>query len=266
MRKVLLAFLLLGVTAWAANLKLYLKDGSFQLVREYKVESDRVRFYSVERSQWEEIPLSLIDLKRTESEAATRQEAIEKETKLVTEEEKIERQTRQEISRIPQDPGVYWLEGNEAKVLKQAESTVHNNKGRSVLRALAPVPLVSGKAAVELDGLHSENVFSNPEQEFYIQLSDVERFGIARLTPKTEVKGGKKTGVRVVENLTIMPVTKEVQEDQDMVDSFQNQLTPDGLYKIWPKDPLPPGEYAVVEFTSGKVNIQVWDFAIKPAK
>jgi hypothetical protein len=35
------------------------------------------------------------------------------------------------------------------------------------------------------------------------------------------------------------------------------------LYKIWPKQPLPPGEYAVVEFAEGKLNIQVWDFAIK---
>ena len=27
--------------------------------------------------------------------------------------------------------------------------------------------------------------------------------------------------------------------------------------------PLPPGEYGVVEFTEGKLNIQVWDFAVK---
>jgi hypothetical protein len=29
--------------------------------------------------------------------------------------------------------------------------------------------------------------------------------------------------------------------------------------------PMEPGEYAVVQFTSGKTNMQVWDFAIKPA-
>jgi hypothetical protein len=37
----------------------------------------------------------------------------------------------------------------------------------------------------------------------------------------------------------------------------------DGLYKIWPKDPLPAGEYAVVQYTQGKVNMRVWDFAVK---
>jgi len=36
------------------------------------------------------------------------------------------------------------------------------------------------------------------------------------------------------------------------------------LYKIWPTKPLEPGEYAVVEYTDGKVNIQVWDFAHDP--
>ena len=62
------------LTAWGANLKLYLKDGTFQVVREYQVDQDRVRFYSVERSEWEVIPLDLVDLKRTESEVAERQE------------------------------------------------------------------------------------------------------------------------------------------------------------------------------------------------
>ena len=41
--------------------KLILKDGTFQLAREYTVEGDRVRYWSVERSQWEEIPAALID-------------------------------------------------------------------------------------------------------------------------------------------------------------------------------------------------------------
>lgn len=258
MRKILLILITLAASAWAANLKLYLKDGSFQLAREYQVESDRVRFYSVERSQWEEIPLNLIDLKRTENEAAERQATLDKETKLVTEEEHVERQIQQEVSRIPQDPGVYWLDGKEAKVLKQAESTLHTNKGRSVLKVLSPVPVVPGKAVVELAGAHSESVFSNPEQEFYIQLSDVERFGIAKVT--------SKNGVRVVENVTILPVTKETVEEPQMVEIFQKQLAPGGLYKIWPKVPLPAGEYAVVEYTAGKLNIQIWDFAIKPGK
>jgi hypothetical protein len=60
-----------------------------------------------------------------------------------------------------------------------------------------------------------------------------------------------------------MPVTNEIIVEPEVVEIFRKQLTPDGLYKIWPKEPLAPGEYAVVEFTEGKLNVQIWDFQIK---
>jgi hypothetical protein len=231
-----------------------LKDGGSHVVREYQVQTDRVHFYSVERSQWEDIPLDLVDLKRTESEAAARKEKLDEDAKTMAEEEKAEREISKEVSRIPQDPGVYWLMGNEVQVMKAAESTVHTNKGRSILKRLAPIPVVTGKGTLELQGANSLNVFKDPEQEFFIQLSDPERFGIAKLTPKG--------AVRIVENLTWMPVVNEVVEEPTMVETLRKQLA-DGLYKIWPKEKLPPGEYAVVEYTESKLNMQVWDFAIK---
>ena len=257
MRRYLLAFLLLLFTAWAANLKLYLKDGGYHVVREYQVQSNNVHFYSVERSQWEDIPLDLVDLKRTEAEVAERRTQSEKDAQAVAEEEKVERDLARDTRRIPQDPGVYWLEGNQAKVIKVAESAVHTNKGRSILKALSPIPIVPGKGTLELTGTHSPNVFTNPEQELYLQLSETERFGIAKLTTKG--------AVRIVENLTFMPVTKEVVEEPTLVETFQKELA-DGLYKIWPRQPFEPGEYAVIEYSEGKLNIQIWDFAIQPAK
>lgn len=257
MRKLLLALLALGI-AWAANIKLYMTDGSYQIVREYKVQGDRIRFYSVERSDWEEVPTTLVDLKRTESESATRQAELEHDAKVLSEEDKAARELEKEVMKIPQDPGVYWLEGNQLHIVKPAESVVHTNKGRQWLKILSPVPIVSGKGTLEIQNSHSLNVITNPEQEFYIQLSQTERFGIAKLTPKGEF--------RVVEDLTFVPVTKEVEEEPNLVDSLQKQMTQDGLYKIWPKDPLPNGEYAVVEYTEGKMNMQVWDFAIKAKK
>ena len=75
-------------------------------------------------------------------------------------------------------------------------------------------------------------------------------------------------GARIVERLTMVPVTKEVVEQQDQVEIFRQQVDTD-LYKIWPIKTLEPGEYAVMEYTEGKVNAQVWDFAYKlsgPAK
>ncbi len=49
--------------------KLMLKDGSFQLVREYQIEGDRVRYYSVDSSQWEEMPADLVDWDKTKKVA-----------------------------------------------------------------------------------------------------------------------------------------------------------------------------------------------------
>jgi hypothetical protein len=258
MRKTFLALMALALTVWAANLKMYMTDGSYQLVREYKVEGDRVKFYSIERSEWEEVPKELVDVARTDKEFKQRQAEIDKETKMFSEEEKVARDMEKEVMRIPQNPGVYWIEGEQAKALKAAESSVHTNKGRSVLKVLAPIPVVSGKATLEIEGAHSEHIFTNPDQEFYIQLSQTERFGMIKLMPKGTV--------RVVEDLTTVPVTKEVEEERNTVEVFQKQMTPDGLYKIWPKQSLLPGEYAVVEFTEGKMNMQIWDFAVKPAK
>ncbi len=257
-RRLAASLLLLALAAWAANIKLYLKDGTFHLVREYQVQPDRVRYYSVERSDWEEIPLELVDLKRTETEATGRKAQIEADAKSQAQEEAAVRQLRKEVNQIPQDPGVYWLDGKETRVLKQASSAVHTNKGRELLKVLSPLPVVKGAGTLELDGAHSAAVFTDPQQPFYIQLSETERFGIARLTPKA--------AVRIVENLTFIPVSKEVVEELTTVDIFRQQLGNEELYKIWPKEPLEPGEYAVVQYTTGKMNIQVWDFAIARAK
>src|SRR3974377_2071337 len=96
MRSLVWALLVLAFAAWAANVKLYMKDGSYHIVREYEVQSDRVHYYSVERSEWEDVPLELVDLKRTESEAAERRTKQEEDAKAVAEEEKAERDLEKE--------------------------------------------------------------------------------------------------------------------------------------------------------------------------
>src|SRR5471030_3140653 len=88
MRNKLLIFLLLlsacALPLAAANFKLYMKDGDFHLVREYSVEADRVKFYSIDRSDWEEVPAALVDLKRTEAEGAARKQTLVKESQELT--------------------------------------------------------------------------------------------------------------------------------------------------------------------------------------
>jgi len=250
------AFFCLALSLFAANAKLYLKDGSFHIVREYKVLSDRVRYYSVERGDWEEIPLELVDVKRTEAEVRERQQTVEKESKELAEEDKAVREARREAYRVPENTGAYLVDGEQVRAIKQAEIVVRTDKKRSILTAISPIPIIAGKATVELNGERSENVVAVDRPEFYIRLAAEERFGIFRLKAQK--------GVRVVEKVSIIPVTKEYFEEPELVEIFRKQVQ-DGLYKIWPTKPLTPGEYAVVEYTEGKLNLQVWDFAYYPA-
>lgn len=256
-----IVFLITAVLAFSATFRLYLTDGTYQLAREYKVESDRVRYFSTEREQWEEIPLNLVDLKKTESEMKRREEESKQTAAELADQEKIERAVRKEGEAVPMDPGVYIAAGDQVKPIPAAETAVVNDKKRSVLKALSPIPLVSGKATLEVTGAHSPNVFTDPLQEFYIRLSAEERFGIIKLADHK--------GNRVVERLTIIPVSKQMMEEQDEVQTFRRQLG-DMLYKIWPMKPLEPGEYAVVEYTPASddntVRLQTWDFSYNPKK
>jgi hypothetical protein len=257
MRRVLTALFVIAVSAFAANFRLYLKDGTYQMVREYKIQEDRVHYYSVERREWGDIPLELVDLKRTEGEIAEHKAALEEENKVIAAEEKVEREQQREAFKIPQDPGVYQLiDGKELRILHLAESKLHSNKRRTVLKVLSPIPMVSGKATVEVDHPHSNFNVENDTPEFYIQLSTDEQFGIIRLVPHDNI--------RIAAKITIEPVVKEVVEEPELVDVFRKQLEANGLFKIWPQKPLEPGEYAVVEYTPGKLNMQIWDFTWQP--
>src|SRR2546423_13089275 len=95
--------LLIAAAVFGANVKLYLKDGDYQLVREYKVLEDRVTYYSVERADWEEIPLELVDLTRTKKEVEGRQAALEAESTAEEEETDPIKGERREIASLPQE-------------------------------------------------------------------------------------------------------------------------------------------------------------------
>ncbi len=254
MRRAIAILLLLTASLAAANLKLYMADGTFQIVREYMVTEDRVRYYSVERSDWEEVPVTLVDLKKTDAEAQSRKEALEKQTKEVLEEETAMKQERSEIRSIPMDPGVYMLENGKLRIFKLADWAMRNPKTKALLKLVTPVP-TSSISYMELPGESSPNVLPSGTPEIYLQLSLEDSFGIVKLTP------GK--GIRQVERVTVEAVTKEVSEERETIKVFSKQLAESGLYKIWPQMPLAKGEYAVIEYTEGKLDTRLWDFRIE---
>jgi chaperonin cofactor prefoldin len=144
---VLLLAMLLPLSA--ANIRLYLTDGGDLLVNEYQVLEDRVRYYSVERSEWEEIPLALVDLEKTrrieQQQQATREERAAEDRI----ERTAERKARTELHRVPIDDGVYYLDGEQVVTVKQAELKTETSKGRTLLKVLAPVPM-AGKQTIEV--------------------------------------------------------------------------------------------------------------------
>lgn len=247
--------LLTSALLFGATFKLYLKDGEYQLVREYQVNGDRIRYYSTERGQWEEIPVALCDLKKTEQERQRTADDIRKQTKLEDDEEKLEREQRREIERIPMNPGAYLVQNDQVKALEPAESNFVTSKKRQTLQKITPIPIVAGKARLELKGEHANLVLHDNEPEFYLRLENETRFGIVQLTPRK--------GNRVVEDVAIAPITNENFENTKEVPTFKRQLM-SGLYKIWPEKPLAAGEYALVEYTGEDVDMIIWDFAYAP--
>ena len=242
---------LLAVSLFADPVRLYLKDGTYQLVREYQVLPDRVKYLSAERGEWEEIPLDLIDLNRTKKEAAEHQAELNKEAKEDAEEAEARQQEKREASYVPDAAGAYYVHGDKLEAIKQADITVVSDKKRSVLKILSPIPLVPGKNTVELQGAASQFRVEDDRPEFYFRLDGVNGFAMVRLMPK-------KT-TRLVETASIEPVTNDVKEQRDIVPTFTKEAG-DQLFKIWPEDTLPPGEYALIEFSAEQGYLQVWDF------
>ena len=258
MRAILL-FLFFAAFLFGETFKLYLKDGGYHIVREYQVQGDRVRYYSTERGDWEEIPVALVDLSKTEAERKAETERERSTVRAEDEEEKAERALSREIASIPMEAGAYYKAGDKMEPVPSADYQVVTDKKRRALQMVSPVPLIPGKASVVIKGEHAKFSVSEERPSFYLRLAKEERFGIIRLTPKKNY--------RIVENISIVPVAKQALEERKQMDTFEQELA-SGLYRVWPEKALTPGEYALVEFSDKEdvedVELLVWDFAFQP--
>jgi hypothetical protein len=249
----LTSLVLLATAVFAANIRLYLADGGYQMAREYEVLSDRVRYLSAERGQWEEIPLELVDLDRTKKDAVAREVAEAERRATEAAEDAAIRAEREERARVPMNPGVYYLSGGELVRLEQAETVLNNSKTRSILKILAPVPIVPGKVTVEIEGASAKLRLDDRAPEFYFRLSRQERLALVKLEQKKDV--------RVVQTVNILPETEEMIHEEATIETFRREVDT-RLYLIYPRKALEPGEYALIEYTEGEMNLQAWDFGI----
>ena len=284
-----LTFVGLGIPhAPAQNLakRLILKDGSYQLAAKYEIKGDRVRYYSAERGEWEEIPKNLIDWEATEKyeqgrlQGAPAPEAVQLDKELEAEQKAQEARSPQVAPglRLPEDGGVFLLDTfqNQPQLdeLQQSGGELNKNTKSNILRA-AINPLASAKQTIELAGARAKIQSHTEVPAIYVNidpqtatggtasatgepppLPPAERFKIVR----AEIKNGK----RIAGGIKIAPYGK-VKADQRFVPATVQELG-GGWVKLSPTEPLATGEYAVAEILGKEgMNLYVWDFGVNPS-
>jgi hypothetical protein len=244
--------------------KLILTDGTFQLAREYMVEGDRVRYWSVERSQWEEIPANLVDWDAThKSEAEQASHDAELKAKIrasqlaqLTKDIDVDRSLEIKPGLfLPDAVGFYALDRNKLiREMKQSEAVVKTSTGREVAKIMTGVSLIPSNKTMEIPGERAAMRLNTAEPEFFMRPADSRepRFRLLR----TQVKGGH----RVVENVSIFVTGEEKHKATDI--EIQTWTPATGVFRYTLDQRLEPGEYAFVEMTAEGVNGYVWDFGI----
>jgi hypothetical protein len=266
----LLGFVAAAVpAARAQTIKLYLKDGSYQLVKTYQVQGDKIRYYNLDTSEWEDMPVSLVDFEATKR--AQQQETVVHEKNL--EEAKALEKERFDPSitpssgfavapgrYLPNTEGVYAYDGMRVIPLVQSEGEIVTDKDRMVLNMALPMPLLKKRALVTLPGPEAAVRIENPQPVFYVQAND----SWAAKAQFIPVKSSHN--VRVVERIQSgvgAGASGEVREELPI----QRLQVAKGIMKLQPAKPLDPGEYAIGELVDGKLNLEVWDFGIdRPGK
>src|SRR5512147_1799602 len=258
--------------------RIILTDGNYQTSGKCEIIGDRVHYMSTERSEWEDLPVSLVDWDATKKyelgEAEPRRSA---EAAAVDAEEQAERRKEEEKSpeikpglRLPSQGGVFLLDiyrdNPELIELVQNGGQINANRAHNVLRA-AINPLAKAKQTIEIKGARAAVQSHVPQPVIYINIDtdsdprtgpgarDVsDHFRIVRATPKKDA--------RVVGALEVAIYGKVSQKEND-VQTRSEPLNSQWI-KVVPAQPLEPGEYALVEMLGKDVNMYVWDFGISP--
>jgi hypothetical protein len=174
-----------GVPGMGKNHRLILRDGSYQMVRDYQIVGDRVRYLSQERGEWEEMPVNLVDWDATKkwekdhadlvagdsSPAMKEAEAIDKEEGDERNEQNARMPRVAEGLELPDEDGVFVLDTfhgtPELVELTPSELSMgaKNKKGIAVLN-----PLATQKASLELEGAHAKVHLHVNDPGIYVSL------------------------------------------------------------------------------------------------
>ncbi|MGO9402879.1 MAG: hypothetical protein ACLPVW_05335 [Terriglobales bacterium] len=268
--------------------RLILKDGTYQSVTKYEIHGERVRYFSAERGEWEEVPKALIDWDATDKfEQGREQGKLAPEAVELDKELEAERKTEQARSpqvapglHLPDEGGIFLLDAyqNQPQLaeLQQSGTDLDKNTKSNILRS-AINPLAGARRTIELPGTHARIQSHTTVPSLYINIdanqgapatvqaageppplapSNGDRFKILRI----EVKGGKRVAGAVK-----VAVTGKMKTDERFVAATVVPMT-GGWVKLTPTEPLAAGEYAIAEMLGKEgMNLYVWDFGVNPS-
>ena len=256
--------------------RLILKDGSYELIRQFEIQGDRVRYFSTERNEWEELPNALIDWDATakfadqnvQQTSAKKQEAMGGAS--AHRGEDAQTPTVMPGLKLPPPEGVFLLDSYrgrpELNRLIQKGADINKNTGRNILRGVLN-PVSSSKQTIELEGQHAaiQSHVLNPAIYVAVDIGDPTK-GYTAQTAYNHlriVRCEEKNGNRVVavSNITVYGKVKQSAQYVDV----EVEPISDYWVKVIPKETLQTGEYALVEFDEhGSMNLLVWDFGVNP--
>jgi hypothetical protein len=166
--------------------RLILKDGSYQAATKWEVKGNRVRYYSAERNEWEEMPYSLVDWEATNKYNQAResgapppeiQQQVDKELEADTADQAPTPHAAPGLN-LPDFEGVFVLDTYQGQPqlleMQQTAGDLNRNLKRNILTATIN-PLSAGKQIIELKGEHAGIQVHTPRPTFFINSSDVQQ-------------------------------------------------------------------------------------------
>ncbi|MGB8325231.1 MAG: hypothetical protein WCE52_19900 [Candidatus Acidiferrum sp.] len=265
------------------GMKLMLKDGTYQVVREYKRDGERVRYYSLERGDWEEIPASMIDWDATEKTKTDDEKTTAALVDKVHKQEEAKRidnvadvDASLQVGKgafLPTGEGMFVVEGKTIRLVEQVDSQIKTDKTRAIEQVLSPVPIVPGKKNVVIAGSHAKLRLRTRSPEFYLREAPEDPEHVTRIERSSRPG---ESGPEVV--LLRAKVTRNGRQFQTIRSLFGEELSRDSsevalqrwevaptVYRFTLGEPLTPGEYVLAEVLPDGLNMFVWDFGLDEA-
>ena len=285
MAAVVFALTCLPVNAQQNPKRLVLKDGTYQTVTKWEIKGDRVRYYSSERYAWEELPKDLIDWPTTEKYNQEHEKQRSVTAAEIAQQEEADRRVEEAQSptvapglRLPSSGGVFledvYRTQPQLVELVQSGGELNKQTGKNILRAALNPLALSSKQTIELKGQHARVQSHQSQPVIYVNVASSDNSADQESAAKPAkdadaladryriVRVEQRKDNRVVGNLSIA-VYGKVSEKENWI---KTNSEPVGEWiKVTPAEPLPPGEYALVEMLGKKqINLYVWDFGVNP--